>query len=158
MGNEKSKRPPGPSVTEASQLLAASRQGDEKTLLRILDPEPTRQRAILASAVETQTKRTALHLAALRGHHHCVDRLLAVGASTKAKDSRGQTPLSLAAGRGHVACVESLLAARASPNAVDSDGGSPLHGAVAWRRDGARACAEALVKAGACVNAQGKSP
>ncbi|CAG0889703.1 unnamed protein product [Darwinula stevensoni] len=53
--------------------------------------------------------RTALHLAALKGHTPCVKLLLSHDANVNATDREGKTPLMLAATFGHLASVKLLL-------------------------------------------------
>uniref|UniRef100_A0A8B9HD51 Ankyrin repeat domain 44 n=1 Tax=Astyanax mexicanus TaxID=7994 RepID=A0A8B9HD51_ASTMX len=54
--------------------------------------------------------RTALALAALRGHTDCALTLLNHGASPRSRDSgRGRTPIHLAVMNGHTSCVRLLL-------------------------------------------------
>lgn len=67
--------------------------------------------------------------AARRGDLHAVHRLLADGAATEARDSRGFTALHWAALRGHWRVVDELVEAGAPVNAAAADGSTPLHGA-----------------------------
>lgn len=61
---------------------------------------------------------TALHVAAERGHHHCVQILLNAGASARAETTAEKiTPLHLSSQEGHYKCMEMLLNAGASVDA-----------------------------------------
>ena len=77
--------------------------------------------------VNLETKMTALHLAALRGHESVVEALLSWGAIVDPKNHAGATPLHLACQEGHLACVLVLLEARASVYLPDIEGNLPIH-------------------------------
>uniref|UniRef100_A0A8B9H999 Ankyrin repeat domain 44 n=1 Tax=Astyanax mexicanus TaxID=7994 RepID=A0A8B9H999_ASTMX len=78
--------------------------------------------------------RTALALAALRGHTDCALTLLNHGASPRSRDSgRGRTPIHLAVMNGHTSCVRLLLEDSDCADlveAADSQGQTPLMLAV----------------------------
>ncbi|GLH09307.1 Ankyrin repeat and KH domain-containing protein mask [Gryllus bimaculatus] len=61
-----------------------------------------------AGALDTEG-RSALCLAADRGHAGCLEALLARGADAERKDLRGWKPLHKAAWHGHLDCVRALL-------------------------------------------------
>lgn len=67
--------------------------------------------------------RTALHLAAFRGHIGCVSLLLSEGADSTAIDVFGKTPLQLAQVNKHVYCQKRLYIHRAfeSRKAIESE-------------------------------------
>ena len=78
-----------------------------------------------------------LHIAALRGHHGVVARLLRAGASPTARCSRGRTPAAWAARSGHHAVVE-LLDRAAAGDGVGrggGDGSAAASGAEELRRE-----------------------
>jgi ankyrin repeat domain-containing protein 17 len=56
-----------------------------------------------------QSKETALHIAAEKGHARFVALLLEHGASVEARNRRGCTPLWLACAQGHGECVQLLV-------------------------------------------------
>ncbi|KAL2191560.1 ankyrin, partial [Thermothelomyces heterothallicus CBS 203.75] len=62
------------------------------------------------------TGRTALELAASKGHTEVVRALLERGADVTARTELGETPLWSAAHNGHAAAAELLLQHRADPN------------------------------------------
>ncbi|GEM_PF-5737488 len=70
--------------------------------------------------------RTALSVAAERGHATVVRMLLERGADPDARRHDGETALSLAVTAGHATVVEVLLAAAADVNPRASDGDTPL--------------------------------
>lgn len=64
--------------------------------------------------------RTALALAALRGHSDCVHTLLSQGASPRTTDKQyGRTPVHLAVMNGHTTCVRLLLDESDNSDLVD---------------------------------------
>ena len=67
---------------------------------------------------------TPLHLAASGGHCVVVERLIAVGASTKPLNSLGRSPLHMSAIKGCAKCVSTLLPL--SIITKDSSGSTPL--------------------------------
>jgi len=80
----------------------------------------------------------------------CTRALIAAGANVNHRDERGQTVLYLAAKLGNVAYVTTLAAAGA--HHIHSPWGPPL--TAACHLLGNLDCVAALIKAGACVNAQ----
>jgi ankyrin repeat protein len=101
-----------------------------------------------------QVGRTALHLAADRGHLKAAQALLAAGAKSSVTDRSGLTPLHLAALRGRAKVVSLLLAQRAGVNGRTRLGLTPLHLAA---RGGFTPIVQALLAKGAQVNAQDRS-
>jgi ankyrin repeat protein len=73
--------------------------------------------------------RTALHLAADKGHFESVDLLLLGGADVNVVDDDGRTPLYRAARRDHANCVKLLVEADGVElnKATSSRGLAPLH-------------------------------
>lgn len=71
-------------------------------------------------------QRTALHLAAVKGHAGIVQLLLLQGASHASKDFNGNTPLHLAVIGAHVPVCLILLQHGASPTVHDNGGRTPL--------------------------------
>lgn len=78
----------------------------------------------------TTTGGTALHFATSKNNLEVVRKLIAVGASARAKDKRGQLPLHRAAAVGNVPIVKALLQAKSPVDATDMDGLTALHHAV----------------------------
>lgn len=78
-----------------------------------------------------------------------ISAVLAAGADPNAKSSSDQYPLHMAIGSPPI--VKLLLGAKADPNLVDTYGSSPLARAI---RDGDKESVEALIAAGADVNAK----
>lgn len=75
--------------------------------------------------------RTALHMAADRGHAECVDLLLDRGASIDAQTHSGFTPFHIASERGHVEVLCTLLAARCDASLQADQGELAVHLAAA---------------------------
>lgn len=78
--------------------------------------------------------RTALHVAADRGHVECVELLLDVRASIDAQTHSGFTPFHVASERGHVEVLCTLLAARCDASLQADQGELALHLAAAQGR------------------------
>ncbi|CAI9098210.1 OLC1v1034819C1 [Oldenlandia corymbosa var. corymbosa] len=106
-------------------------------------------------------KQTPLMLAAIHGHHSCVERLLQAGANILTFDSlSGRTCLHYAAYYGHSDCLQSIIsAATSSPvahswgfgrflNVRDDKGATPLHLAA---RQSHSECVHMLLSEGALV-------
>jgi len=74
-----------------------------------------------------QTKRTALHMAAIKNHPQVAKRLLVAGADASGADSNLMTPLHLAAQHGHDSVIEELLNAGANIDVLDKNNYSALH-------------------------------
>lgn len=124
-------------------------------------------------------RQTALHMASERGHVGVVEMLLRAGARTELRDSSDSTALALAAEKGKDGVVEALIRAGADLNAKDGESRTALMLAVnggmqgslgallraaaadargrpsAAEREGKQAVVEALIRAGADVNARG---
>ena len=77
--------------------------------------------------VQLETKLTALHEAAARGHEAVVEALLSWGAIVDPQDHKGMTPLYPACQEGHLACLLALLKAGASVSVPDNRGNLPFH-------------------------------
>ena len=76
-------------------------------------------------------QRTALHWAAVSGHHHLVSILLEKGASDHVKDGVGATPLHYACSKNHAQCVAALLSRPNASFLMDNERRSALTWAVA---------------------------
>jgi len=105
-------------------------------------------------AVDPQSGRTALHLAAAGGHAEVVEVLANLGAEIDATDPNGRTPLALAAENGREEVVKLLLAFEADLQHVDGTGRTPLLLASAV---GTFETVRLLVDAGADVNVADRS-
>ena len=77
--------------------------------------------------VTLETKQTALHQAAVRGHEALVEALLSWGAIVDPQDHAGGTPLHFACQEGHLACVLALLKAGANVSMPSNHGFLPIH-------------------------------
>ena len=86
------------------------------------------------SDVNPETKWTALHDAAARGHEAVVEALLSWGAIVDPQDDTGTTPLYAACQNGHLACVLALLKAQARVSMADDYGNLPIHVAAQVNR------------------------
>ena len=75
---------------------------------------------------------TALHCAASRGHHDCLNNLITLcGADLNKADKNGCTPLFYAVTLGHKNCTSTLLELGAHKNVKDRKGRTPAHGGAA---------------------------
>jgi ankyrin repeat protein len=115
-------------------LMWAAREGRGACIQGLLQAAPSSPLA-LVTAVCSDQRRTALHLACMRGMDESVQALLAVEpeAQVRARDKNGMTPLMLAACHSHASCIKLLLALEpeAQTVATDSDGWSALMWAAA---------------------------
>lgn len=90
--------------------------------------------------------RTALAMAAGRGHIDVVNWLIEIGSPTETKDNDGRTALGRAASMGHLPVVDALTDAGADINAVNKDSRSILSDAIANKKE---AVADFLIQHGA---------
>ena len=84
--------------------------------------------------VDPDSKHTALHLAALKGHNASIEALLSWGAAVNPQDYAGFTPLHFACQEGHLLCVLTLLKAGASLTLPNNQGTLPIHKAAQHNR------------------------
>ena len=132
---------------DAVQIAAEG--GHPRTLRRILS------RGGSTSSL-TETRGTALHLAAASAEDESVRALLLAGADPNAPDQWGRVPLHEAAARS-ARCVEALLEMGANVKVTDSQGSTPLH----WAARASLECTLQLLQHGAspsCKDAQGQRP
>jgi len=99
-------------------------------------------------------KRTALHLAATKGHDNVVQTLLEKGAKMEASDRFGWTAMQAAAVGGHLAVLEVLFNHGANHNSKTRDRWTLLHGAASG---GHTDVMHVLLKNGVDVNARTSS-
>ncbi len=128
-------------------LIEVAKQGDAEAVRSLLkggaDPNLAQGDGV-----------TALHSAAMQGHAHVVEALLAAGAEVDATTRIGAyTPLHLASRGGHGAVVRALLEKGADARmATTNSGATPLH--LAARAVAGEDAVAALVDHGADVNAR----
>ena len=141
------------------RMLAAAEAGDTQRLISALryvrninfvDEQKT------GEGREGESKATALHKAAARGHKDIVQLLLSQGASMEIYDSGGKTPLHHAVQYGDTSVVELLLSKGAPIEAVSFIHGydTPLHHAA---RYGHTSTVELLLKKGALIEARNRN-
>jgi len=143
-------------------LIRAIASRDEQKASRLLDASPglAQQVAEIGATRQVSTEYyfkeiehyvyggdTALHIAAAAYARDISEKLLARGASVRARNRRGAEPLHYAVDgapgshtwnpAAQAAIVECLIEAGADPNSADKSGVSPLHRAVRTRCAGA---------------------
>ena len=84
--------------------------------------------------VKPDSKHTALHLAAIKGHNASLEALLSWGAEVNPQCHTGGTPLQAACQEGHLLCVLTLLKAGASLTLPARGGALPIHLAAQYNR------------------------
>eukprot|EP00927_Polykrikos_kofoidii_P040876 TRINITY_DN34864_c0_g1_i1.p1 TRINITY_DN34864_c0_g1~~TRINITY_DN34864_c0_g1_i1.p1 ORF type:complete len:325 (+),score=41.27 TRINITY_DN34864_c0_g1_i1:115-1089(+) len=97
--------------------------------------------------------RTALHIAAEKGHARLVEAIIRGGARVDLGDHRGCTALMIAAACGGVEVIVALLRAGSSPVMADRAGRQPLHHAM-HDRDWAASAVKVIVGASADMEAR----
>lgn len=110
-------RSPYPPPLQGTSLMVLSWFGFDVALKLLTDAD---------SSAKDQNGRTALLLAAQRGHITVVESLLLEGVDINAQDQAGRTSLSLAVEQGLEDMVTALLKNRAEVNAHDIVGLTPL--------------------------------
>jgi ankyrin repeat protein len=103
-----------------------------------------------ASVDKLEHSKTALHLAASKGHAEIVAALLNAGAYIDAVDAQKKTALHLASSEGHTEIVAALINADANIDAFDAQKKTALHLASS---QGHAEIVAALLKAGAHIHA-----
>ncbi|XP_056146686.1 ankycorbin isoform X2 [Lampris incognitus] len=107
------------------RLLAAVEHGEVEKVASLLAKKG-------ASAVKLDSEgKSALHIAATRGHLDCLSVILAHGADLSITDAAGSSALHLAAKNNHLECVKKLIQSKCAVDAVDSSGKTALHYAAA---------------------------
>eukprot|EP00117_Sycon_ciliatum_P025517 scpid2720/ scgid5797/ Leucine-rich repeat serine/threonine-protein kinase 1 len=128
------------------QLLRCIEQ-DDSLALRTLRQSETSTLLCFALNEKRRDGITALHLAALKGRHECMEELLEMKADVDIRARRAafrETPLHMAASNGFTRCVELLLRHGADINARSITEATPQSLAVYHRQP---ECAEILDKA-----------
>ncbi|XP_033951516.1 ankycorbin isoform X2 [Pseudochaenichthys georgianus] len=107
------------------RLLAAVEHGEAEKVAPLLAKKG-------ASSVKLDSEgKSALHVAAARGHTDCLSVILAHGADLSITDAAGLNPLHLAAKSNHIECCKKLIQSKCPIDAVDSSGKAALHHAAA---------------------------
>ncbi|XP_034094499.1 ankycorbin isoform X2 [Gymnodraco acuticeps] len=107
------------------RLLAAVEHGEAEKVAPLLAKKG-------ASSVKLDSEgKSALHVAAARGHTDCLAVILAHGADLSITDAAGLNPLHLAAKSNHIECCKKLIQSKCPIDAVDSSGKAALHHAAA---------------------------
>ena len=106
-------------------------------------------RRSLDRAVNLPGRRSALHMACIRGSSELVDRLLQIGANPNLTDKLGDSALHKAAMGGHPECLRSLITHGGKADLQNYKGETALHKAVLV---GHKECTEVLLQNGACVD------
>ncbi|KAG6519669.1 protein VAPYRIN-like [Zingiber officinale] len=128
-------------LERGEMVLTASRKGDLRRLESLLKKR-------VGVRGRDQYGLTALHAAAIKGHHGAVALLAEFGMEVESQDVEGHTPLHLAVESGCLDTVETLLEAGADVNAKTKRGATPM--AMA-RSMGYEAIAQLLASRGALL-------
>lgn len=102
------------------------KDGDISRVVEFIRQSPMKPDEILDS-VETNSKKSPLHIAAGEGQIQMCEFLLHKGAKIDARDKLLRTPLHLASQAGHVTVVKLLLDNNADPYDKDSSGRTAMH-------------------------------
>lgn len=133
---------------------AAGAPPDDRILRAVREQDRQAVRALLDRKADVNTPSadgaTALHWAVHRDDFELVTLLLRAGARADAATDLGVTPLALASANGNAEIVAALIEAKANANAVVT--GEPV--LIAAARSGSVAAVDALLRAGAAVDAR----
>ena len=115
-------KPPSPPTdfNNNTPLLIAVEYGNKSAVDACLAAYPDDVHRVNSNGAD------ALILAAIKGDHDLVVRLLQVGMNVNSKDSDGSTPLHHASAYGHVACIDVLLHHGANRAVLNKKGWSPI--------------------------------
>ncbi|XP_010285580.1 PREDICTED: ankyrin repeat domain-containing protein 6 isoform X1 [Phaethon lepturus] len=130
----------------SERLLVAAYKGQVENVVQLINKG--------AKVAVTKHGRTALHLAAHKGHLHVVQVLLKAGCDLDIQDDGDQTALHRAAVVGNTDVIATLIQEGCALDRQDKDGNPALHEAC-WH--GFSQSAKVLVKAGANVLAKNKA-
>ncbi|XP_063851013.1 ankyrin-2-like isoform X2 [Scylla paramamosain] len=121
------------------ELVTAVREGDEAGVRSALN-RGARPEVIVPT--NDGASWNLLSLAASKGHHHLLPRLLEAGLSIEGGGTTDRTPLMEAAECGHTQTVKALLKLGGNPLSMNSIGWTALHFAA---RQGHHHCVAALI-------------
>ncbi|KAM0331380.1 hypothetical protein ACHAQA_003053 [Verticillium albo-atrum] len=125
-------------------IIAAAAAGDTTELQRELD------KGTNVDTCDSEYQQTALHWAALNGHHAAVQLLISSGAEINTPEpAGGRTPLLMAVAGGHESVARLLLDAGACADTPDMAGDAPLVLAVKEKKT---AMVKLLLEGGAKPN------
>uniref|UniRef100_A0A8C9TKC1 Ankyrin repeat domain 6b n=1 Tax=Scleropages formosus TaxID=113540 RepID=A0A8C9TKC1_SCLFO len=130
----------------SERLLIASHKGQADNVVQLINKG--------AKVAVTKYGRTALHLAAYKGHLEVVRILLKAGCDLDIQDDGDQTALHRAAVVGNNDIISALIQEGCALDRQDKDGNTALH-EVSWH--GFSQSVKLLVKAGANVHAKNKA-
>lgn len=99
-------------------------------LLAEIESMPSKARAAVLNAKDTELGRTALHYAAKLGSDSTVQQLITAGVDPNVLTKTKHTPLRSAAAQGHTAAVAILISGKAKVDIPDVKGINPLHAAA----------------------------
>ncbi|XP_051907431.1 ankycorbin isoform X2 [Hippocampus zosterae] len=110
-------------------------KNDERLLAAVEHSEAEKVASLVAKKGASPIKldsegKSALHVAASRGHIDCLAVLLSHGADPTVADAAGLNPLHLAAKNNHAECCKRLIQSKCPVDSVDSSGRSALHHAA----------------------------
>ncbi|XP_077353395.1 ankycorbin isoform X2 [Festucalex cinctus] len=110
-------------------------KNDERLLAAVEHGEAEKAASLVAKKGASPVKldsegKSALHVAASRGHTDCLAVLLSHGADPTVTDAAGLNPLHLAAKNNHAECCKRLIQSKCPVDAVDGSGRSALHHAA----------------------------
>ncbi len=129
----------------AQDIFSAAAEGNLEKIKQLISEK---QELVKTS---NESKKTALHIAAEKGHLEIVEYLLEKGADINAKNKFELTPLFSAAENGNLELAEMLIKQKADVNAFSQFFGTALHRAVYM---GHPEVAKYLLEQGAKVTAQ----
>ena len=136
--------------TQAQQVLSSS-QLNEALIEAVCEGSILKVQSLLDQHADIHTRTgytraTPLHLAALHGHHQCIELLLDRHVDINARSWFSYIPLHLASMSGQHQCIEILLDRHADINARSGCSSTPLHLASFY---GFCECIELLIDHGA---------
>lgn len=108
---------------QANNVLTLAWTGNLTRLKEVLNGDPPAS----PHAMITPGNRSAIYLAALKGHWKCIKELRKKGADPTFPDENGFAPLHLACKEGHKDCVRALIECQAHPMQPNKVNMRPLH-------------------------------
>ncbi|CAD7694928.1 unnamed protein product [Ostreobium quekettii] len=152
---QSSAAPPSPQPNPQNILWETARDGDEEMAKMALEAGADAEFEYSLFGNSSEVVATPLYVASRNGHVNVVKVLLAAKANPDHGTNKRSTPLMAAAEHGHFLVVQALIKAGADPKKKRANGDTALHFAAAQLGNSSERIVDALLDAGAVLDARG---